>query len=233
MKIISFKNLLFFLLFPSSMVAQQVMLSEDVAIDSTIAKRGPNRKHYTHSFMSFGLAADAGSAGAKVVQPRFDYFNFGIRYKRRLAEHFAVGFDLSYGLEDYRLKQEAGKKLPDSLLNSRERMIFNNFTTGLYMRFNFGKRGNQLGKYLDLGGYGNIVFGHTHFLKNKLADGSTVRARITGLNYYQLLNYGLSARLGYKKLVLFGQYRVSNMFYGDKNLPELPRILAGVQFVLS
>lgn len=233
MKIKFHKMLLLWVLLPFSLQAQQVMLSEDVAIDSTIAKRGPNRKHYTHTFMSFGLAADAGSAGAKVVQPRVDYFNFGIRYKRRLAEHFAFGFDIAYGVEDYRLKQEAGKKLPDTLLNSRERMIFNNFTTGLYMRFNFGKRGNQLGKYLDLGGYGNVVFGHTHFLKNKLADGSTVRARITGLNYYQLLNYGLSARIGLKKLVLFGQYRVSNMFYGDKNLPELPRILAGVQFVLS
>jgi hypothetical protein len=233
MKIKFLKSLVLWALLPFSLQAQQVMLSEDVAIDSTISKRGPNRKHYTHSFMSLGSAVDPGSAGAKVVQPKLDYFSFGIRYKRRLAEHFAVGFDMAYGVEDYRLKQEAGKKLPDTLLNSRERMIFNNFTTGLYMRFNFGKRGNQLGKYLDLGGYGNIVFGHTHFLKNKQADGSTIRSRITGLNYYQLLNYGLSARVGFNKFILFGQYRVSNMFYGDKNLPELPRILAGLQFVLS
>jgi hypothetical protein len=233
MKMKFHKTLVLWALLPFSLQAQQVMLSEDVAVDSTIAKRGPNRKHYTHSFMSFGAAVDGGSAGAKVMQPRIDYFNFGVRYKRRLAEHFAVGFDMTYGLEDYRLKQEAGKKLPDSLLNSRERMIFNNFTTGLYMRFNFGKRGNQLGKYVDLGGYGNIVFSHTRFLRNKLADGSTIRSRITGLNYYQLLNYGLSARVGFNKFILFGQYRVSNIFYGDKNLPELPRILAGVQFVLS
>ena len=101
------------------------------------------------------------------------------------------------------------------------------------MRFNYGRRGNQLGKYIDLGGYGNIVFDHTHFTKNKKADGSTIRSRTTGLNYYQLLNYGLSARVGFNKFVLFGQYRMSNMFYGDKNLPELPRILAGLQFVLS
>lgn len=233
MKIIFHKTLVLWALLPFSLQAQQVMLSEDVAIDSTIAKRGPNRKHHTHSFMSFGASVDEGSAGAKVVRPRMDYFNIGVRYKRRLAEHFAVGFDVTYGLEDYRLKQEAGKKLPDTLLNDRERMIFSSIAGGVYMRFNYGRRGNQLGRYIDLGGYGNIVFDHTHFTKNKKTDGSTIRSRTTGLNYYQLLNYGLSARVGFNKFILFGQYRVSNMFYGDKNLPELPRILAGLQFVLG
>lgn len=233
MKIKFHKTLVLWALLPFSLQAQTEMLSEEIAIDSSIAKRGPNRKHHTHSYMSFGAAIDAGSAGTKVVQPRVDFFNVGVRYKRRLAEHFAVGFDVAYGIEDYRLKQEAGKKTPDTLLNNRERLIFNSFAGGLYMRFNFGRRGNQLGKYVDLGGYGNIVFAHTHFIKNKLADGSVIRSRISRKDYYQLFNYGLTARVGINKFVLFGQYRLSNMFYGDKNLPELPRILAGVQFVLS
>jgi hypothetical protein len=212
--------------------AQEYVVTEDNAIDSTIEKRGPNRKHYRHSYMNFGFSLDAGEAGAKVQRPRLDQFVFGVRYKRRIAEHFAIGYDINYTVNDYRLVQEEGKLLPDTLQNKRERMIFNIFEGGLYMRLNVGKRGNQLGKYIDLGAYGSATVAHTHFTVNKLSDGTTVRARRNGLDYFQRFNYGLNARLGINKLVLFGKYRLSDLFYADKNLPELPRIMAGLEFVL-
>jgi hypothetical protein len=231
------KKLFFILLLIGSSVftlnAQEYVVTEDNAIDSTIEKRGPNRKHYRHSYMNFGFSLDAGEPGARVQRPRLDQFVFGVRYKRRLAEHFAIGYDINYTVNDYRLVQEDGKLLPDTFQNKRERMIFNIFEGGLYIRLNAGKRGNQLGKYLDLGAYGSATVAHTHFTVNKLSDGSTVRVRRNGLDYFQRFNYGLNARLGMNKLVLFGKYRLSDLFYADKNLPELPRIIAGVEFVLN
>ena len=224
--------LLSFLCF-NGLWAQDFVVSEDAAIDSTIETRGPNRKHYRHSYMNFGFSIDAGEVGARVQQPRLDQFVFGVRYKYRLAEHLALGYDINYTVNDYRLKQESGKLLPDTIQNKRERMIFNIFEGGVYLRINVGKRGNQLGNYFDLGAYGSATVAHTHFTQNKLSDGSTVRTRRNGLDYFQRLNYGLNARMGAKKLVVFGKYRLSDMFFGDKNLPELPRIMAGIEFILK
>lgn len=215
-----------------SLWAQEYVVSEDIAIDSLVEKRGPNRKHYRHSYMNFGSCLDAGENGARVKQPRIDHFTFGVRYKLRLAEHLALGYDINYTINDYALKQEDGKILPYATLNKRERLIFNIFEGALYMRLNFGRRGNQLGKFLDLGGYASATVAHTHFTLNRLADGSNVRTRTNGLKYFQRFNYGLNMRIGFNKTALFGQYRMSDMFYGNWNFPELPRLIAGFEFNL-
>jgi hypothetical protein len=212
--------------------AQEYVVSEDIAIDSTIEKRGPNRKHYRHSYMNFGSCIDAGEIGAQVKQPRIDHFTFGVRYKRRLAEHVALGYDINYTINDYALKQEIGKKIPTVLLNKRERMIFNIFEGALFARINIGRRGNQLGKFIDLGGYGSVTVAHTHFTLNTFPDGSKVRTRTNGLKYFQRFNYGVNARLGMNKLAVFGQYRISDMFYSNWDFSELPRIIAGIEFNL-
>jgi hypothetical protein len=213
--------------------AQEIMVSEPEAIDSSVARYGPNRRHYGHFFVNFGSSIDAGDAGARIVQPRLDQFSFGYRYKLRLFQHLALGIDAALTNFDYRLQQKDGKILPNSDLHDKERMLFTVLNGGAYMRINVGRRGNQLGNYLDLGGYGGITMSHTHFTKDKLPDGSTVRIRRNRLDYYQLFNYGLTARLGFKKIILFSRYRLSDMFYADKNLPELPRITAGIEFVMQ
>jgi len=217
----------------SDIFAQEIMVSEPEAIDSSVARYGPNRRHYGHFLFNFGSSIDAGDAGARIVQPRLDQFSFGYRYKLRLFQHLALGLDAALTSFDYRLQQKAGKILPDTVLHNKERMLFTVLNGGAYMRINVGRRGNQLGNYLDLGGYGGLTVSHTHYTKDKLPDGSTVRMRRNRLDYYQLFNYGVTARIGYKKLIVFGRYRLSDMFYADKNLPELPRISAGIEFVLN
>ena len=212
--------------------AQEVLVSEPVAIDSSVARYGPNRRHYGHFFVNFGSSIDAGDAGARIVQPRFDQFSFGYRYKLKLFQHLALGADIALTNFDYRLKQQEGKILPSSDLHDKERMLFSMVNGGAFIRINVGRRGNQLGNYLDLGAYGGLTFSHTHFTKDKMPDGTTVRIRRNRLDYYQLFNYGAAARIGYKRIALFGRYRFSDMFYANKNYPELPRIIAGIEFVM-
>ncbi|MEI6407772.1 MAG: hypothetical protein WCR52_00180 [Bacteroidota bacterium] len=212
--------------------AQDVVFKMDPAVDTTEDKSGPNLKNYWHPYISFGMCIDPGSAGATVKQPHLDQFSFGFRYKNRLAEHLAVGLDISYNVNDYSLKQNASKTLPDTVQYKKQGMIFYNAQVGAYIRFNFGKRGNTLGNYLDLGAYGDYVVSHVQFTKFNLPDGSIVRARRTQLDYYQKINYGLLARIGFKKLVIYGQYRLSDMFYPSLKMAELPRIQAGIQFIL-
>ncbi len=214
------------------LIAQEIVLKMNPAVDTSEAKSGPNLKNYWHPFMSFGMCIDPGSAGATVKQPHLDQFSFGYRYKNRLAEHIAVGLDISYNVNDFSLKQNASKTLPDTVQYKKQRMIFYNAQVGAYVRINFGKRGNTLGNYLDLGAYGEYVMSHVQYTKYSLPDGSIVRARRTQLDYFQHFNYGLLARIGFKKLVIYGQYRLSDMFYPSLKMAELPRIQAGIQFVL-
>jgi hypothetical protein len=215
-----------------SVCAQEEILEMNPAVDTVESVKGPNRKHFVHPFMSFGMCVDAGETGAQVKQPRIDQFSFGVRYKRRIAEHFAWGWDLAYNVNDYSLKQNLIKTTPDSFLYDRQRMLFYNAQAGLYLRINYGKRGNTLGKYIDLAGYGDAVIAHTLYTKYHLMDNSVVRSRRTGLGYFQRLNYGAQVRFGFKKMIIYGQYRLSDMFYKPENFAELPRIIAGIQFSL-
>jgi len=225
---------LFILLFISfNFSAQEILFEKDPAIDSTIEKTGPNRKHFWHPFMSLGFAIDAGEKGATVVQPNLDQFVLGFRYKRRINNTFAVGFEFSYTNYGFSIKQNNQKTTPDTSVNQRQRLFFYDLQLSPYFRINFGKRGNVLGKYFDIAPYYETVIAFTEFSKYKLPDGSVVRARRSGVNYFQRFNYGIQARIGLKKIIFFGQYRISNAFYGDKNLAEIPRITAGVQLVLK
>ena len=212
---------------------QEILLKKDPAIDSTIEKTGPNRKNYWHPFMSFGIALDAGEKGAAVVQPNLDQFALGFRYKRRINNTFAFGFEFSYTNYGFSIKQNNQKTTPDSSVNQRQRLYFYDLQVSPYLRINFGKRGNVLGKYFDIAPYYETVVAFTEFSKYKLPDGSVVRARRSGVNYFQRFNYGIQARIGLKKIIFFGQYRISNAFYVDRNLAEIPRITAGVQLVLK
>jgi hypothetical protein len=216
----------------ASGLAQEIVLEMNPAIDTLEPKSGPNRKHYVHPLISFGFCADAGEKGATVNQPRVDQFSLGVRYKRRVAEHFALGWELLYNVNDFSLKQKSGKTLPDTLLYTKQRMIFYNAQGGLYMRFNFGRRGNTIGNYIDLAAYGDAVFAHTLYSKYSLPDNSVIRARRNKLDYFQRFNYGAQLRLGYKHMLLYGQYRISDLFYPSLNMAELPRITVGVQFIL-
>lgn len=212
--------------------AQDVILEKDPAIDSLIPKQGPNRKHFVHPYMSFGFTADPGEAGARSRQGTFGHYQFGVRYKRRLSQTFAVGYEFAYDVNDLSQRQEAGKLAPDTVQYTRERLIFYNGLFSPYLRINFGKRGNQLGKYIDLAAYGTYTFAHVLFQKSDLPDGRVVRSRTSGLTYFQRFNYGATVRIGINKLVIYGQYRLSNLFYANWNFPEPARLQVGIQFVM-
>jgi hypothetical protein len=213
--------------------AQEVVFERDPAIDSIIPKWGANRKHFFHSYMGVGMAADPGEKGAKISQPHFfDEFRFGLRYKRRLTELLATGADLNYNWLNYKIRQNGEKVLPDTIRYQVQRMIFNQARLGAYIRINYGRRGNSLGNYFDLAAYGDFVISHILFTKFKNPDQSITRSRTNRLDYFNRLGYGAQFRAGFNNWVIYAQYRLSDIFYPSKNLPELPRITAGIEWNL-
>jgi len=231
--------LLILLVFTSLAInAQDVVFERKNASDTVRPSTGPNRRHYVYPFITAGFIAQPGFDGAKVKMGHLGQWGVGFRYKYKLSRTFALGFDLSYSVSDYELKKDASKAVPDTILYDEQRLIFNNFELGVYFRINFGRRGNILGKYLDLGAYADAVARHTYFTRLTLPEngsalgGSVVKSRSTESNYYQKLNYGIQARIGVNRWAIYGQYRLSDMFYSSYNFQELPRLTLGLQLVL-
>lgn len=217
------------LIFALNVQAQVELLDEQHVQEQEKPKKGPNYRHYFHSFMSFGVNPLPGDEGA-ITEPGLDEFNFGVRYKFRIAEPLAIGLDLAYNANTFRMKQTGSKNTPDTALFDRQRMEFHAARLGGYIRVNYGKRGNSLGKYIDLGAYVDYIFAHTLFSKITLGDGSVARINRSKLDYYQPFNYGLQARIGFNKISLYGHYRLSPIFFAPYNFTELTPLSVGVQF---
>lgn len=226
------KPFIFFLLvlaLPFIVVGQNILLEQDVLADSTVSSFGPNRTNYIHSFISYGLPIAEIKEGADISIGRSSNFNFGFRYKLRASNFYAIGAELFYEFNEFSIKQNDEKFLLDTTINDKERMRFNNLGLGFYNRFNFGRRGDAIGNFIDLGVFGEWVFDLTHVTKNELPDGSKVKVKTRKLGIEEPLAYGVLVRIGFNRFVLFGNYRLSNFFKEKYGYPELPHANAGIQ----
>jgi hypothetical protein len=226
------RNLISFLMilvFIQTVQSQDVVFNENVNSDSVIETHGPNLKHFKHPYIGFGFAAmQSEDKRSNVDLGLSSNFVFGYRYKLKLSNFYAIGYDINYNQSWYRLSQTTDKRTPDSLLNDKERLTFQNFEIGLYNRFNFGKRGNIIGKFIDLGAYADWTFQCTHFFQNKI-DGNIYKTEVTRLKYYEPVNYGVLARIGINRWVVYANYRLSDLFKSAYNYAELPRLTVGFQ----
>lgn len=228
--------------------AQKVMLAQDVAKDSITPSFGPNRKYYGHFFAGFGLmAGPSEKAGSSIAYGKSHEWLFGYRFKLKVAGFYALGFDLTLNPQTFYLKQQAGKTLPTPLFFDEEKFKFTNLGLSFYQRFNWGKRGDYVGNFVDMGVYGNWMPVKVHIYEDDnlfgvsglLSGVKQVKVRESGLKYVEDFNYGVLARLGFNRYVLYGSYRLSDLFGGyalldetGKNMydfAELPRATFGFQ----
>lgn len=211
--------------------AQEVLLHEDVTTDTIKPIFGPNYRHFLHSFFGYGVILGGTEGGGTAIRYGSSTdINLGVRYKYKVNKFFSLGAEAYYRAAIYSIRQDTLKIFPDTVMNNRERLTFHNISFGSYLRFNLEKkRGNRVGNFIDLGGYGEWTFRLNQFTRNKLPDGRLIRSNITGLDYYKTFNYGVQARLGFNRWIIFSSWRFSDYFYPSKNLPELPRLTLGLQ----
>ena len=224
------------IIFPDVGYTQNILLEEIVDADTVPQKFGPNQKNYTHSFLGYGLILGSSEGkGMDVKAGNSNEFITGFRYKRKITNWYAVGLEIAYGVASFHLRQNDEKIYPDTVLHDKEKISLNNFGIQLYQRFNFDKRGNIIGKYMDVGGYFDWAFLVKHYTKDKhdkpSQHGGAKSTEVTqsGLIYTQPYNYGVSFRVGYNAIAVFGKYRLSDLFKPHHNLPELPRITVGLE----
>lgn len=220
--------------------AQTPVLEQDVAADTLVPTNGPNYKNYTHWHINYGfIVGESEGSGAAIMQGNSYDFQLGIRYKRKICELYALGFQVNYDLQSFRIAQDVGKTFITAVLYDKQKFVYNNLEAEIYQRFSFGKRGNYMGKFIDMGGYGAWGFSTYHFTLERDVTGNG-NAQITETTYKKLpyvnaVNYGLSARIGINKIAIYGKYRFSDLFRttninGTPILyPELPRIVVGIE----
>lgn len=209
--------------------SQAVLLEQDVKADTIRPTKGPNLKHFYQGYFGIGIPVFTNEDLNYTKFGTTSAVDFGMRYKRKLASHFAVGADLGLNLAAYKIKQDNGKTVPDTIINSREKFQINSLTGSVYFRVNVGRRGNHLGNYLDVGAFGGWNLAKKHRTINTNEQDEKVKVITSHLKYMEDFSYGILARIGSNRYALTASYRLSDLFKSTSLFPELPRLTAGVE----
>jgi hypothetical protein len=212
--------------------AQEILLFENTPknfeeIDNDF---GPNRKKFNFSSIGIGAPLPFTIGPEETLPTQFGiYFMFNKNYKLKINNLLAIHSNLGYSSSRYYLNENDRFKMPIQSLDAEKiSYLIRNLNSNIGLQINMKrKRGNQFGKYINLGIYGSWIFHHK--LKYEYPN-SNLKINKTNLNYLEEFNFGLSAKLGIKKNAIFIKYRLSNMFKpNETNLSELPKIIAGLE----
>ncbi len=216
----------------TSVFSQDILLKQNVIGDSVRPTYGPNLKNYFHTYIGVGFPVYTNEHVNYTKFGSSAAFDFGLRYKRRITNFLAIGLDAGISPAAYKIKQSDGKTVPDTILNDREKLQITSILSSAYMRINIGRRGNFIGNYFDLGAYGGWNAIKKHKTYNDNAEGEKVKAVTSGLKYINNFSYGAIARIGVSRLALTASYRLSDIFISSNAMPELPRLIVGLEMGL-
>ncbi|MBF9237649.1 hypothetical protein I2I05_09605 [Hymenobacter sp. BT683] len=217
---------------PRQVRAQQVLVQANVADDTIKTTFGANRRYFGHLYLGYGLLAGSAGKGAAV---RYGLgsseVRVGGRLKFRLTQALAFNLDLGYAYGRYELAQNEQKVVPSPVLHIRETLGQHQVFSEASLRFNAGRRGNSVGRYLDLLAGCGWLAATNHVTKDEPAPGiSSVETTESGLPYLRRWTGGVGVRLGIDRYALVSRYRFSTAFSDDYAAwPELPRWLVGIE----
>ncbi len=203
---------------------------------------GPNKTHYVGGYISFAFAFDApiDNEYEKVIDTEFwggGSFDIGMYYKFKLNHFFALGSDLYFSSQSYRLG-ELGSVTPIPITSidfNREWFSVNRFGIAPWFRINVNKRrGNHLGNFIDLGGFVNWNFAESQRYAVHEGAFSTRKADliVRELDMFNDYDYGFLFRLGLNKIVFFSEFRWNNLLIDESiNTPGsiFPRFRTGIR----
>ncbi|QKG52600.1 hypothetical protein [Hymenobacter sp. BRD67] len=208
--------------------AQQVLLQTDVANDTIPSRTGPNRRYFAHLYVGSTLAAGSSALGLKYGFASSE-LQLGGRLKRRLSSFLAFNTDLRYAYLRYGLDPGAARPLPFGSGFDSQLFSYHQLQSEGSLRLNPSRRrGNTVGRYLDLLAYGGWAFATTYATEGPAPGGGQLEIVAHEPPYLARWQGGVGARIGSNSLALVGRYRLSNALAGT-TLPEPPRWQLGLE----
>ncbi len=218
-------------------VCQTVLLHEKISdYEFEIPSRGPNFRHFTHLYLGFAFYIPQSNENQiTTINGATTAFSVGFRYKYKINNFLALGAGLNYTNDIFSIKQSKDKVFPDTVIHKNEKLRFNSIGPDAFIRFNFGKRGNVIGRFIDFGVYYNWVFVARQVFKdnsdkdsNKLDSGKQ-KVVLSDLNYIRPFHYGVKTRVGINRFVFTASYRLDELL-NEKCTPMfLPRLNVGIE----
>lgn len=208
-------------------VAQSTMMEQDVNQDTIIEKRGPNRLYFTSSYISAGsiLGKSTADSSIDMANGKSWEFKYGISFKIRANNFYSVVLNTDYSRQSFFYEPENKKIRYDKL-------ILNNYGIGVMNRFNFGKRGNRVGNYLEIGASGQYAFMTRKKIltENDSTDYKNLKVSFSAPNFVNRLNYYGDVRLGFGHYVVFGRYLLSDILNDKAKGAQLPALTVGFMY---
>lgn len=214
--------------------AQEYLIRQFPRLDTIPSTVGANRTHYYASFFGFGsLFGPTDSSGSNINTQRSYWICSGWRYKRKHSAFFNTGSDVSVEVRNFNLAQTSKKVFAGQFTHKKERLFQVTLNYSIFFRFNLVKRGNHLGKYIDLYGtgiYAPLVRHYTYDPIDPAYGAKNGKHVFSRLQYAQrwFAQVGLRYGISFFQLQVF--YRPLNMFKKTDQFPypELPRFGAGI-----
>jgi len=226
-----FISCLFILFGFTQVFSQQVILRDFLSVNTEKPAKGPNSSYYSHFYGSWGINVKMQKPETD-IRPLSSYrYSLGHRHIIRLNNHIATGFNLELSANRFSIKQKEGKNVHDSILHDKEIFLINSIEGSWYLRFNFDKRrGAYIGHFLDLGAFGGYNYKRNRFIQNTTTPfNSVTKLTYRKIGYINDFQYGLFARIGFNRYVLFGRYRMSDIFETEKGFSQLPAWCLGIE----
>jgi hypothetical protein len=219
---------------PIFLKAQDFNLENKLQGDDVETAKGPNAPKFGHFYTGFGLVADQPEGDRDIKYLQSNNIDIGYRYKYKLGDIFSAGWELSYARLKFSYSLADGGGTNVDPQPEKEFLRLHQLKPGIYVRINFDPlRGNKMGKFIDLGGYGSYNFGRNLYQEFD-GDNDVARKQKTvysGLQKIEQFSYGILARIGINRIVFFGQYRLSDINNNDGLVMNEPsRMVAGIQF---
>ncbi len=230
------------MIFLSQTIAQSTVLDENVDDYTVFDKKkfGPNGKHYTFMYYSLDFYTPSIYGDQTQIFYGQSYrFSTGMKYKFQLTKWLSTGTDLNYSIINYNMAEKVGfyPIFYGETGFFDEKIVFNNLGTEVFMRFFIGKRGNTMGKYIDIAGFGFWSINNRAIQKfDSMIFGDKTKIVLKNIDWFNKYNYGAMLRFGYKFFAVTMKYRISDLrnegTVRDAFANDFPKFTFGIEFAM-
>lgn len=218
-------------------IAQKILLEESPGVTNTKDNWGPNRKHYiqTTAYNLQFLPIGEDLIDLRIAQNQA--WGIMVQYKRRLNSVFSLVAAAVYNTDRFSFKTDQASIINMNEEYNKEFLKMQTLGYNERIRLNLNKRrGNHLGKYIDLGFFSEylIMSRHIgHIPANKSVDGfKNTKIIESGLDYLNPFQYGVIVQFGIDNLGIYYKGKLSKWIADNTIAGNLPVHQIGLNYAI-